>query len=1144
MGTETGGLNQLTSKQQQYKGGAFIRYRHQADNPQSLSDDNAYAITEDSAGNIWVGTVIGLNRFDPDSDIFDRYVHDPESSTSISDNYIMTLYPAKDGTLWIGTNGGGLNHYDPQQQQQQPQQQGFTRYLHEPNNANSLSQNVVLSIHEDPQGIFWIGTNGGLNRLDPTNNTFTHYRLKQGLSSDIVIAILSDQTGQLWLTLGDGSIALFDPVTAKIKNNVAAKSHCSANEGSYFKAKDGQFLLGGNEGYCAFYPQDIIQPSQPPQLIFTDFRLINKTVKLSDTANPSPLMNVINHTQSLTLNHKQNVLSFEFAAIHYADPKLNQYPYKLVGFDADWIDTKANNRRATYTNLPAGHYTFKVKASNNEEAWTEQAREVQLIIEPAPWRTWWAYMLYVVLLGGVVSAVAGVFVRAQWQKVRDQEAVNLRLTEVDKLKDEFLANTSHELRTPLNGIIGLAESLIDGVAGPQSTSGVANLAMIVTSGKRLSNLVNDILDFSKLKNHNLNLIQRPTDLYSLSEVVLTLSKPLVGAKKLKLINAVPNDLPAVLADENRLQQILHNLVGNAIKFTDAGQVSVSAEICDNQLIVSVADTGIGIEPAQFERIFCSFEQIEGDTERVYSGTGLGLSVTKQLVELHGGTITVESPIDKGGKGSVFSFNLAIAEDAVDSNNEQTVEQTAEQKVAANLARQTVSRLHLLDTDEFAPVASITINRDARFRILLVDDEPVNRQVLLNHLSLHNYQLIEASGGEQALKAIKEDGPFDLILLDVMMPKVSGYEVCTVVRESHPVNDLPVIFLTAKNQVADMVQSFAVGANDYLSKPVSKHELLTRVETHLKFLDIHRNLEGKVIERTIELEQKNKEIIDTQQQLVQAEKMSSLGTLTAGVAHEINNPNNFVYASSQNLEVDLTRFQQFLFELAGDDAPEAILNQFREQFKPLHEHLNGIQNGAQRINIIVEDLSTFSQLDSAEHQTVTITDLLQSTINLVQTKFAQTAEFITDFAVKPESAVESEADSALQLECYPAQLNQVFMNLIVNACDAIVLRQQTGQQTGQQSSDGPGKIVIGCQLINEVIEISVRDNGCGMTDETKNKLFEPFYTTKEVGKGTGLGLSIAFGIVQKHGGEMRVESELGVGTTFWLALPYQQQKDKP
>ncbi|NQZ09088.1 MAG: response regulator, partial [Algicola sp.] len=592
-----------------------------------------------------------------------------------------------------------------------------------------------------------------------------------------------------------------------------------------------------------------------------------------------------------------------------------------------------------------------------------------------------------------------------------------------------------------------------------------------------------------------------------------LSRPLLGQKDLILLNKVPENIAAALADENRLQQILHNLVGNAIKFTDAGEICVTAlltstEPTKRQLTISVSDTGIGIDKAHFATLYDSFKQVASHAERCYSGTGLGLAVCKQLVELHGGTISVDSQL---GKGTTFSFTLPVADAAA---------------VPHHGLQQAVSRLHMVEQTTPAqptPVHNTTNNTSdnktdstRRFRILLVDDEPVNRQVLHNHLSLQNYQLVEATCGEHALKRIAQDGPFDLILLDIMMPRISGYEVCKQLRDTYALNDLPVIFLTAKNQVADMIECFAVGANDYLSKPVSKHELLTRVETHLKFLDIHRNLESKVSERTAKLEQKNREIITTQQQLVHAEKMASLGTLTAGIAHEINNPINFAQISTHNLKAELDHFQQFLIELAGADAEQQTLDSFETKFASLFEHLSTIKNGTERVKTIVEDLRVFTQLDSAEQKTVKITDLLQSTINLMQTQHRKTITFTTDFVDTPE------------LYCYPAQLNQVFMNLLANACDAI--------QTHQQQTPRQGQVLISCVQLHKTVEIAVKDNGSGMSQETQNKLFEPFYTTKTVGQGTGLGLSISFGIVQKHGGQLSVESQEGVGSTFLLKLP--------
>ncbi|NQZ05799.1 MAG: response regulator [Algicola sp.] len=1064
IGTRNGGVNLFNRQRQK-----FTHYKHKADDNNSITKGYISAIHEDAWGNLWMGTSHGLNRFNPQTNNFTRYLSN--TINDISNNTIYALYSAQDGSLMIGTNGG-LNRYDHQSQD-------FTLYRHNPVNPNSLSNDTVFAIYQDPQGIFWLGTNGGLNRFDLPQNTFKHYREKDGLPSDRVSAVLGDSSGNLWL--GNDTLSRFNPATVTFNNNVGLKAGClKGGQGAYFKARDGKLYFG----HCSFYPEQAIKPSLPPTIVLTNFRLTNKIVGISNNNTPTPLTKVINHTQSLTLTHEDNMFSLEFSALYYADAKANQYQYKLEGFNLNWIDTSANNRRAAYTNLESGDYTFRVRASNNQGVWNTQGKSLRIIVEPAPWLTWWAYLIYALMLAALLYIAF--FVYTQQQKIQDEHSVNIKLTQLDKLKDEFLANTSHELRTPLNGIIGLAESLMDGIAGPQSKTGIHNLNMIVSSGKRLSNLVNDILDFSKLKNRNLTLNTQSVDLYSMTEVVLALSRPLLGNKQIKLINNVNKDLPGVQADEDRLAQILHNLVGNAIKFTETGKVTVSAVEMGEEITISVIDTGIGIDKKHFATLFDSFEQIEGDAQRTQSGTGLGLSVSKQLVELHGGTIMVESQLSQG---STFSFNLPISEEKPQANE---------------LANQSVARLHSFENDE-AEVPSTTPTAN-RCRILLVDDEPINRQVLNNHLSLQNYELIEASGGKEALQAIDNNGPFDLILLDIMMPQVSGYEVCSKLRETYPANDLPVIFLTAKNQVADMVQSFAVGANDYLTKPVSKQELLTRVETHLKFLDIHRNLEGKVLERTTQL-------IDMQQQLIQSEKMAALGTLTAGVAHEINNPNNFIHLSSQNLEADLTKIQQFFIDLASDEADEDILASFRQQFTPLDKHLDTIKDGSERIKLIVQDLRAFTQLDAAEQKMVKLTDLLQSTINLVSTQYQPITTFVTDFKDQPE------------LYCFPAQLNQVFMNLIVNACYAI--------ETAQQDK---GEIIVGCQVIDDSIEITIKDNGCGMTAETKTKLFEPFYTTKEVGDGTGLGLSISFGIVQKHNGEIWAESELGVGSTFMVRLP--------
>jgi len=412
------------------------------------------------------------------------------------------------------------------------------------------------------------------------------------------------------------------------------------------------------------------------------------------------------------------------------------------------------------------------------------------------------------------------------------EKQNEDLKQLDQLKNEFLANTSHELRTPLNGIIGIAESLIDGATGnlPQTTQ--ANLNLIVSSGRRLANLVNDILDFSKLRHNNLELRLQPVDLRAVTNVVLTLSQPLAAQKSLTLINSIPAEFPSAEADEDRLQQILHNLIGNAIKFTPAGTVTVSAEVLEDlqlplatgervsTLAITISDTGIGISEDKFDQIFESFEQAEGSMGREYGGTGLGLAVTKQLVELHGGEVKVKSQV---GIGSQFTFTLPASTGKAESKP-----QIAAIKNIQNLEVSTpVSRPNLNEI----------ISNEKLFKVLIVDDEPINRQVLINNLSLYNYVITEASNGEEALAVMEKGFIPDLILLDLMMPRMNGYEVCQKIRASFPAYELPIVMLTAKNQVADIVEGFESGVNDYLSKPIQKQEMLARIRTHLSITQL-------------------------------------------------------------------------------------------------------------------------------------------------------------------------------------------------------------------------------------------------------------------------------------------------------------------
>ncbi len=522
--------------------------------------------------------------------------------------------------------------------------------------------------------------------------------------------------------------------------------------------------------------------------------------------------------------------------------------------------------------LPNGSWQL---AAVPAKGWTQSA--------PISRWLWLGGGLLALLAGGLVFIL--VSAPAQLRKVVNRATAALRQSEealkqanadlqrLDKLKDEFLANTSHELRTPLNGIIGIAESLLDGVTGPLPNETRFNLSLIVSSGRRLANLVNDILDFSKLRHEPIALQLTAVGVREIAEVVLTLSRPLIGQKEIQLINSISPELPAAKADENRLQQILHNLVGNAIKFTDSGTIEISAHVIQGneplthtveQLAISVSDTGIGIAPDKFERIFESFEQADGTTAREYGGTGLGLAVTKTLVELHGGKIVVESTV---GVGSRFTFTLPVA----DAQESGVVGVTQASPVQGSGVNVVLSKVQSSQSLVFDPVVmathleAITAHEAPTFHILLVDDEPINRQVFTNYLSLHHYSITQASNGLEALALLESGFKPDLILLDVMMPRLTGYEVTRQIRETWQANELTIVLLSAKNQVVDLVVGLEAGANDYLTKPISKDELLARIKTHLNLqqlkaenlrlateLEITRKLQQMLLPREREL----------------------------------------------------------------------------------------------------------------------------------------------------------------------------------------------------------------------------------------------------------------------------------------------------
>jgi signal transduction histidine kinase len=619
------------------------------------------------------------------------------------------------------------------------------------------------------------------------------------------------------------------------------------------------------------------------------------------------------------------------------------------------------------------------------------------------------------------------------------------------------------------------------------------LEMVRLNGYRLLDLINRLLDFSKLEAGQMKLVVGRVDISALVDTLTKAATPLAQQRGIELVVDCDRQLQPFGADEEKVDTIISNLLSNAIKFTPGGgSIRIETHMADDRAWVSITDTGIGIDESQRERVFERFVQVDGSSSREFSGTGLGLSLVKGLVELHGGEIHLKSEL---GKGSRFWFDLPLRPLPEMPEGDPSGERQKIGRAFADLET---------FTEKDQPERADARAADPFARTILVVDDTTEMRVLLAEILRDEYRVLFGRDGREGLEVAKREHP-DLIISDVMMPHVDGQEFCRHIKEDPATAHIPFVMLTAKADLAMKIGGLNVGADDYLTKPFEEKELKARVRSLLKLRGLHQDLDR----RNRELRTAYNDLRSVQNQLVQAEKMSSLGQLIAGLAHEINNSINAVYNGIRPLATTVKRMEQMVDAPRGESGEEQSKAEIEAAFKKIFSLTRVIEAGATRTARIIGDLKNFSHPGSEGFQVFDLHESLDMCVNLLSSTLRDRVDVVREYG--PIGRVYGPA----------GQLNQVFMNVLNNA---------------QQAIEGEGQIVITTRQEGDSISVSIRDNGCGMPESVREKVFDPFFTTKEPGVGTGLGLSISYGLIAKLGGTIECRSAPGEGTEFTIRFP--------
>lgn len=789
------------------------------------------SIYADNQSKIWIGYWgLGLAKLDPELKEFITWLHANDDTGSLSFDDVWTIYQDSKKRIWCGTNGGGLNLFDESKNK-------FLHFTTDDNSSIKLSSNSIYSICEtkfqrsDYKTILWIGTNNGLNKvvIDETDNTILGkvtvkvFTSINGLPDNSIKTIVEDNNGNLWIGTNSG-ISLFNVITEKFINFNTSDGLISdeINLSAGLMLDNGWILMGSKSGLNYFNPDEIKLSDFSPPILITDFKIFNKSLKVSENG---LLTSSILFTNEIVLSHSHNVFSIHFTALDYNSPKSIKYSYMLEGFDKEWI-TNTVNRFVTYTNLSPGRYSFKLKATNNDGIWSNETKILTVIINPPWWQTYWAIGLYIlVFIVGVWGIVRFQVNREKLHhELRRQEFEAHHLREVEKMKSRFLANLSHEFRTPLLLIKGPLEQLIEGKVQENL---IEHYKMIKRNADRLQNLIDQLLELSQLESKTIPLNKESLNIVSIVISCVNNFIPLAHQKNIELsFNTFYDDI-IIPVDQDKLEKIIYNLLSNAFKFTPRfGEISVDIKIEKNEqlhnLYIIVSDTGVGISEEHLSKIFERFYQVE-DLENKSNGFGIGLALVKELVSINHWDIKVESKINEGTKFTVIipltdqEYSKIIITKSNDFiENDQLISATLE------------------ETENEIPT-----HEKEKPSILFIDDSEDVR-LYVSYLLKPLYNLFVCNSAKEGIEVAINHSP-DLIISDVMMPKMDGNEFCKVIKTDIRTSHIPIILLTAKATLDSKIEGLETGADDYIFKPFESEELLVRIRN---LIEQRKNLREK------------------------------------------------------------------------------------------------------------------------------------------------------------------------------------------------------------------------------------------------------------------------------------------------------------